>query len=138
MVYLAEKMLLSVLFLIHFFFVLIFTQWKARNHDFFPVYYLFCLKKSAVSIIPDWKNKFWYFPQQDFCIKMIWFKLFLLIFWHPSMSQENLTLLDPGFLRYCPPLVSQLWDHKNSKTQFSQTDMVLSFHLSSWSASWVA
>ena len=37
-----------------------------------------------------------------------------------------------------PPLVSQLWGLKNSKTQFSRTDIVLSFHLSSWSASWVA
>ena len=51
-----------------------------------------------------------------------------------------LTLLGAGFLRYCkgrggvwpdPPLVSQLWDPKNSKTQFSQTKMVLGFHLSS-------
>ena len=30
--------------------------------------------------------------------------------------------------------VSQLWDTKDSKTLFCQTDMVLSFHLSSWSA----
>ena len=30
-----------------------------------------------------------------------------------------------------PPLVSQMWDPKNSKTQFFQTDMVLNFHLSS-------
>ena len=35
----------------------------------------------------------------------------------------HLTQLDPGFLRYCPPLVSQLLDPKNYKTQFSQTDM---------------
>ena len=57
------------------------------------------------------------------------------------MGVPLLTLLDPGFLRYCPtrgggvvrtpPLVSQLLDPKNSKTQFFQTDMVLSFHLSS-------
>ena len=36
-----------------------------------------------------------------------------------------------GGVRANPPLVSQLWDPKNSKTQFSQTNMVLSFHLSS-------
>ena len=61
-----------------------------------------------------------------------------------NLSQENsedcLTLLHPGFSRYChprggvradPPLVSQLWGPKNSRTQISQTDMVLSFHLSS-------
>ena len=42
-----------------------------------------------------------------------------------------LTLLDAGFLRYCNGQgVSQLLDPKNSKTQFSQTDMVLSFHQS--------
>ena len=28
---------------------------------FFPVYCLFCLKKSAESWNPDWKNKSWYF-----------------------------------------------------------------------------
>ena len=64
---------------------------------------------------------------------------------HVVINKKNrfsysLTLIHPGFLRYCPsrggsgqtpPLVSQLWDPKNSKTQFSQTDMVLSFHLSS-------
>ena len=30
-----------------------------------------------------------------------------------------------------PPLVSQLWGPKNSKTQIFQTDKVISFHLSS-------
>ena len=48
-----------------------------------------------------------------------------------KVKSLELTLFHAGFLRYCPPLVSQLWDPKNSKTQFSQTDMVLSFHLSS-------
>ena len=71
--------------------------------------------------------------------------LYVWLHWHSILCV--LTLLDPGFLRYCPtrggvranpPLVSQLLDPKNSKTQFFQTDMVLSFHLSSWSASWVA
>ena len=35
-------------------------------------------------------------------------------------------------------LVSKLWGPHNSKTQISQTDNVLRFHLSFWSASWVA
>ena len=49
----------------------------------------------------------------------------VLKFGDPSRSHKGaLTLLDPGFLRYCLPLVSQLLDPKNSKTQFSQTDMV--------------
>ena len=39
--------------------------------------------------------------------------------------------LGGGGVRANPPLVSQLLDPKNSKTQFFQTDMVLSFHLSS-------
>ena len=62
----------------------------------------------------------------------------------PLELTHKLTLFHMGFLRYCPiwggvranpPLVSQLLDPKNSKTQLFQTDKVISFHLSSWSAS---
>ena len=60
---------------------------------------------------------------------------------HGFIDFSQLTLFHAGFLRVLshagggscepPPLVSQLWHPKNSKPQFSQTDMVLSFHLSS-------
>ena len=35
--------------------------WGGTESWFFPVYCLFCWKKSAESWNPDWKNKSWYF-----------------------------------------------------------------------------
>ena len=58
----------------------------------------------------------------------------VLLTWDQSKVLTRLTLLDAGL----NPLVSQFSGPKNYKPQFSQTDKVLSFNLSSWSASWGA
>ena len=80
-------------------------------------------------------------------VKTLGDKINVVVKTHPSFFDEfsRETLFFLNWWKYRRGLVFYKGNFKdnpssfsNSKTQFSQTNMVLSFHLSSWSASWVA
>ena len=130
-------------------------MWTNHSGILFPIYsfpikYAFLTGKTLPTGSESvwFRPHIWFFPLETALKRDIEsskhklsLKTSLKAFSHQRRAKpfNPLTLLRAGFLRYCkgrggvwpdPPLVSQLWDPKNSKTQFSQTDMVLSFHLS--------